>query len=180
MFTRALGRAALSLIGWRVEGEVPDIPKCVAIVAPHTSNFDLPIAIALLLGLDLRINWMGKHTIFWWPLGALLRWLGGIAVDRRSATDVVAHAAALIHAQPRMFLGIAPEGTRKKVARWKTGFYRIAVEAGVPIVTVAFDYPNRRAIIWPPFEPTGDLEADLALIQARYDRSMAFHPERFS
>jgi 1-acyl-sn-glycerol-3-phosphate acyltransferase len=175
-----LGRAAVSLIGWRVEGTLPDIPKCVLIVAPHTSNFDLPIGVALMLGLDLRINWLGKHTIFWWPLGVLLRWLGGIAVDRRAATDVVAHVADLIQARPRIFLGLAPEGTRRRVERWKTGFYRIARRAGVPIVTVALDYAHRRVIIWPPFDPTGDLAADLVLLQSRFDRSMARHPDRFS
>ena len=94
--------------------------------------------------------------------------------------DCAQQAAELIRERPRIFLGIAPEGTRRRVGKWKTGFYRIALLAGVPIVTVALDYPNRRAIIWPPFEPTGDLDADLALIQARYDRSMAFHPDRFS
>ena len=139
---------------------MPDIPKCVAILAPHTSNFDLPLSVALMFGLDPRMSWRANTRSSGGPSGTLLRWLGGFPVDRRAATDVVAQAANLIRWTPRIFSGIAPEGTRTRVGKWKTGFHRIATQAEVPIVTVALDYPNRRAMIGAAFEPTGDLESD--------------------
>ena len=178
--SRAIGRTACALLGWRIEGEVPDIPRCVVIVAPHTSNWDLPIGISLMLALGIRVHWLGKHTIFRPPQDRLLRWLGGIPVDRRAPGAVVAHVAVLLRDSRQMFLGLAPEGTRRRVARWKTGFYWIAVNAGVPIVTVAFDFPRRRAVIWPPFAPTGDLEVDLAVLKSRFRAAMARHPEWFA
>lgn len=178
-FTRVLGRFVLRVTGWQVEGEIPDLPRCVAIVAPHTSNLDLPLSVATLFAIGLRVNWLGKHTIFWEPLGAFLRWLGGVPVDRRAATDTVDQAVAAITAAPRMFLGLAPEGTRSRVARWKTGFHRIALRAGVPVVCVAFDYGRHRIVIWPPFPPTDDVAADLAALQTRYHAGMARHPDRY-
>lgn len=175
-FTRVLGRTVLRATRWRVEGEVPDLRRCVAIVAPHTSNFDLPLALSVMFAIGLRVNWLGKHTIFREPLASVLRWFGGIPVDRGAATATVDQAVAAIQAVPRMFLGLAPEGTRSRVGRWKTGFHRIALAAGVPIVPVAFDYPRRTVIIFPPFWPTTDTETDLAALQQLYRAEMARHP----
>lgn len=177
--TRAVGRWALKLSGWRVDGDLPDVRRCVAIMAPHTSNFDLPLAIALMMGMDVRVSVLAKHTVFRWPLSVLMRAIGAVSVDRGAATDVVAQAASVLRAADKMFLGLAPEGTRARVPRWKTGFYRIAVAAGVPIVTVGFDYARRVVTIWPPFWPTGCLDDDLAVLQARFSAAMGRHPERY-
>ena len=177
--TRALGRAVLRVTGFRVEGAVPDLTHCVAIAAPHTSNFDLPLALAAMFALGVRVNWLGKHTIFWRPLGTLLRWLGGVPVDRSAATNTVDQAVAALRAAPRMFLGVAPEGTRSRVARWKTGFHRIAVTAGVPIVPVCLDYSRRVVRIFPTMTPPADLQADIAALQQLYAAGMGRHPGRY-
>ncbi|MCU0255660.1 MAG: lysophospholipid acyltransferase family protein [Vicinamibacterales bacterium] len=177
--TRAIGRAVLGSLGWQVDGEIPDLRRCVAVLAPHTSNVDLPMALAVIFATGLKLNWLGKHTIFWPPLGWLLRWLGGIPVDRRAASGTVEQATAALRAADRMFLGIAPEGTRSRVGRWKTGFLRIARAAGVPVVPVALDYSRKTVSIWPAMALTDDVEADLARIQERYRAEMARHPAHY-
>lgn len=178
-FTCVLGRTVLAATGWRVEGDIPDLRHCVAILAPHTSNYDLALALATMFAIGLRVNWLGKHTIFREPLNTILRWFGGIPVNRRAATATVDQAVAVINGAPRMFLGLAPEGTRARVPRWKTGFHRIALGAGVPIVGVAFDYPRRTVVIFPPFHPTPDVEADVAALQKLYRADMACHPHLY-
>lgn len=178
--SRGLGRAALSLLGWRVEGEVPDVPRLVAVVAPHTCTMDVLVGLAVVLALGVRVNWLGKHTIFWRPLGSLLRWLGGIPVDRRAPEGVVAQVVEMFRRSERLYLALAPEGTRRRVERWKTGFHRIARGADVPLVPVWLDYGIRRVGIGPPLVPGGDPAADLARLAAFFDARMARHPERFS
>ncbi|WP_189457749.1 lysophospholipid acyltransferase family protein [Cognatilysobacter bugurensis] len=167
-FARGLGRAVLRLGGWRVAGAFPDLPKLVLIGAPHSSNWDgvWGIAVKLALGLDVRI--LGKHQLFWGPLGPLMRALGVIAVNRNAARGVVDQVAARFHASDRFWIGIAPEGTRKPVERWKTGFWKIAHEAGVPVLPVYFHYPDRVIGIGPPFQTGDDLEHDLAQLRAFY------------
>lgn len=174
--TRWLGRTVLRVAGWRVDGDIPNLRRCVAVLAPHTSNLDLPLVIATQLALGLRVNWLGKHTIFRGPLAGLLRRLGGIPVDRRAAAGTVGQAVAALTSAPRMFLGLAPEGTRSRVARWKTGFHRIATAAGVPIVPVAVDYPRRAVVIFPPFAPGADVDADILVLRGYYRPDMGRHP----
>jgi 1-acyl-sn-glycerol-3-phosphate acyltransferase len=176
---RVLGRTALAAAGWRIEGAVPDVPRAVIIVAPHTSNWDFPIGLASMLALDLRITWLGKHQIFRGPLGALWRRLGGVPVDR-AAPDGVAEQAARVLAPGRSaFFGIAPEGTRRKVERWKSGFWRIARASGAPIFPVAFDFPRRAVVLFPLFSPTGDYAADLAALQSLFRAEMAQNPANY-
>lgn len=180
VLSRALGRAVLALLGWRVEGEVPNLPRLVAVVAPHTCTMDLLVGLAVVLALGVRVSWLGKHTIFRGPLGALLRRIGGIAVDRRAPEGVVAEAVEMFRRADRLYLALAVEGTRRRVERWKTGFHRIAVGAGVPVVPVWLDYRSRRVGIGPPLVPRGELAADLARLAAFFQARMARHPERFS
>jgi 1-acyl-sn-glycerol-3-phosphate acyltransferase len=168
----------LRALGWRFEGRVPDVGRCVAIVAPHTSNWDFVVGLAGLFALGLDVRWLGKHTIFKRPFRRLLRWTGGIPVDRAAAGGVVATAARLL-THERMFLAIAPEGTRRRVDRWKTGFYRIAESAGVPIVPIVFDWSVRTVRFAGLFHPTGDLEADLAVLHTHYSSEMACKPENY-
>lgn len=167
-FARWLGRSVLRLGGWRVAGAFPDLPKVVLIGAPHSTNWDgiWGMAAKLALGLDIRI--LGKHQLFWGPLGPLMRALGVIAVNRAAARGVVEQIAARFEASERFWFGIAPEGTRKPVERWKTGFWKIAREAGVPVLPVYFHYPDRVIGIGAPFETSDDLEHDLAALRAWY------------
>jgi len=158
----------LSALGWRVEGEMPNLAKFVVIVAPHTSNWDFPVGMGAKLALGIGATWVGKHTIFRWPFDGVLRAWGGIPVDRSATNDIVQQLVAEFARRPRMVFALAPEGTRKKVERWKTGFYHVARGAGVPIVPVAFDYEARAIRIMSAFEPTGAADADIAALQARF------------
>jgi 1-acyl-sn-glycerol-3-phosphate acyltransferase len=177
--TAALGRSVLRFLGWRIEGSLPSIPRCVVIVAPHTSNWDFVLGLSAILVLRVRLDWLGKDAIFRFPFRRLLAWLGGIPVNRRSADKVVEDAAHHLLERDRLFLGLAPEGTRKKVERWKSGFYRIAHAAGVPIFLTSLDYRSRVLGLGPLVQPTGDYEADLRIIQARYTSAMARVPESY-
>src|ERR1043165_6611095 len=139
-FGNSLGSLALKLLGWRIEGDIPDHPRMVVIVAPHTSNWDFAVGLAARYALRLDASWLRKHTVFRWGLGRHMPASGGIPVDRSSSHDVVAHTIEEFSSRPRVVLVIAPEGTRKRVARWKTGFWHIAKGAEVPILPVAFDW----------------------------------------
>lgn len=158
----------LRLAGWRVEGALPEATKCVAVVAPHTSNWDFPLGVAFVLAIELRASWLGKHSLFKAPFNGFLRWMGGIPVDRRANHGVVADCVQAFTAAPALLMALAPEGTRKGVSRWRTGFYQIAVGAGVPILPVAFDFREHVIRLMPLFHPSGNLEQDLPLIQALF------------
>jgi len=165
-----LGRAILMLGRWKLVGKVPSDAKIVAIAAPHTSNWDFPLFMSVVGVLHLRVRFFGKHTLFDGPFGKLFYWLGGIPVERetKNAAGLVDEAVAAFRTRDSLILGLAPEGTRSKVEKWKTGFYRIAVEAGVPIQLAYIDSRTREIGIGPQFLPTGDKAADLAKIQAFY------------
>ncbi len=167
---RAGSRAFLRLNGWTVQGELPaGMTKCVLIAAPHTSNWDLPYTLMVAYCLRLNVYWMGKQSLFRWPFGAVMRWLGGIAVDRSKSTNLVAaSAAALVAADGSLQLVVPPEGTRGKTRHWRTGFYFIALEAKVPIVLAYMDYQRKVSGLGPVFQPTGDVEADMAVIKRFY------------
>ena len=156
-----VGRSALRLLGWRIEGELPRLDKFVAIGAHHTSNWDFVIFIALKFVLRLNARWFGKHSIFRWPFAGLMRNWGGIPIQRHLSLNMVEQAIQGFHYNREFILVLSPEGTRKKVERWKMGFYHIAVGAGVPIVPGALDFANRRVVIGSPFYPSGDAENDL-------------------
>ena len=167
---RAFSVGFLRLTGWKLDGALPaGHDKCVLIAAPHTSNWDLPYTLMVAFALRLNIYWMGKQQIFRWPFGPLMRWLGGIAVNREQSSNLVAaSAAALVAADGPVQLIVPPEGTRSKTRYWKTGFYWIAVTAEVPIVMAYMDYSRKLSGLGPVFVPTGDIEADMAKIKAFY------------
>lgn len=167
---RRLSLAFLKLSGWTVVGTLPSgARKSVFIAAPHTSNWDLPYTLMVAFALRLNIYWMGKHQIFKPPFRRLMMWLGGIAVHREHANNLVAASVqAIREADGPLQLVVPPEGTRSKVRHWKTGFYYIASGAQVPIVLAFMDYKNKRAGIGGEFIPTGNLEADMATIRAFY------------
>jgi 1-acyl-sn-glycerol-3-phosphate acyltransferase len=157
---RAFGHAVVRLLGWRVEGELPNLPKFVVAVAPHTSNWDFVVGIAVMFALDLRIGFLGKHTLFRWPFGGLMRWMGGIPVDRASPHGVVGDSIAAFSRMERRILAIAPEGTRRQVAHFKSGFLQIARGANVPVLLASLDYEARAVRFGPTFTPGEDVEAD--------------------
>ncbi len=177
--SRAVGRAVLALLGWRFEGEVPNLPRAIAIVAPHTSNWDFVVGLAAMLALGLDARWIGKDSLFRPPFGALLRWLGGTPVDRDAPEGAVEDVVRRLRQSDRLWVALSPEGTRRKVERWKTGFHRMARGAGAPIWPVAFDYARKAVVLMPPFEATDDLEADLRALRALLRPEMARHPEQF-
>ena len=165
---RAFGRAVLRVMGWRTEGEVPDVPKLVIAVAPHTSNWDFVVGAAAMFALDLRLSFLAKHTLFRGPFAAIMRWMGGIAVDRRSAHGVVGDAVAAFARSQRRLLAIAPQGTRSPGARYKSGFLHIARDARVPVLLASLDYDSRCVRLGPELETTGDVDADLRRVEAFY------------
>lgn len=168
-FTRWIGRSILRLGGWRMAGAFPDIPRLVMIGAPHSSNWDgvWGFGAKLALGLDVRI--LGKDSLFKVPVfGLMLRRMGVMPVDRSAAHGVTEQAVALFRARERFWYGLAPEGTRKRVERWKTGFWKIAKGAGVPVLPAYFHYGQRVVGIGPLFHLGEDMHADIARIQAWY------------
>ncbi|GGK15895.1 lysophospholipid acyltransferase family protein [Luteimonas terricola] len=167
-FTRWLGRGILRLGGWRVVGEFPDEPRLVLIAAPHSSNWDGIWGFAVKLGLGLDIKLLGKRELFWWPLGPLLRKLGVIAVDRNRSAGVVEQVAAMIRTHDRFWFGLAPEGTRKPVEHWKSGFLKIARAADVPVLPVYFHYPDKVIGIGPLFQAGEDAVEDMRRIREWY------------
>jgi 1-acyl-sn-glycerol-3-phosphate acyltransferase len=162
---------------WRIDGEIPDVPKLVIIVTPHTSNWDFVVGLAAKLALGLRILFLGKDTLFRFPLGILMRALGGMPVDRAKPHDVVNQVLAEFSRRERLIVGLAPEGTRKRVERWRTGFYHIAHGANVPIMPVALDWDAHVIRIDTPFVTTGNLDADVLDLQRRFSGVRGKRPE---
>lgn len=178
--TRGIGRLVLRLMGWRFLGNFPPQAKFVGIAAPHTSNWDFVIGIAAVLATGVEARWLGKHTLFKPPFGWFMRALGGIPVERHAPVGVVDQSVAAFRKREALFLGLSPEGTRKKTERWKTGFYRIATAADVPIVLGHFDFEHKRVGVLLTLHPTGDFAHDMALINAYYSAVVPKYPEQFS
>lgn len=175
---RLLAILFLKMIGWRREGSLPRVPKYVIILAPHTSNWDLPIGLAIAFALKLRGYWLGKDELFQWPLRGFFRWLGGIPIDRSRSGDIVMQVVKIFKERVNFIVVLTPEGTRKKVTYWKSGFYYIARCAAVPIVLAFLDYRCKAGGVGPVFYPTGDREADMEYIRAFYATVTGKHPEK--
>ncbi|HRF84441.1 MAG: lysophospholipid acyltransferase family protein [Xanthomonadales bacterium] len=167
-FSRWFGRTLLRLGGWRVVGTIPDLSKLVLIAAPHSSNWDgiWGMAAKMALGVDVRV--LGKDTLFWWPLSIVLHRLGVIPLDRSNPQGVVEQAIELIRSSPKLWFALAPEGTRKPVREWKSGFLKIAHGAGVPVLMAYFHYPERIIGIGPLFHTSGDAKADMVAVREWY------------
>ena len=165
---RPIGKLWLWAGGWKVAGDMPDLPKFIIVAAPHKTNWDLPNALAAGLHYGLRIHWMGKDSLFKWPFGGVMRRLGGIPIDRSKSNNVVAQMVETFDKAERLIVVIPPEGTRGDVARWKSGFYHIAHGAKVPLVLAFIDYKRREVGVAQMFHTTGDYDTDLAKIQAVY------------
>lgn len=179
---RAVGQLMLKLMGWEVRGQFPNCNKFVAAVAPHTSNWDFFVAIAVKLALDVDIRFLGKHSIFIPPVSWLLRHWGGIAVRRDSPHGMVEQVSRIFAEKDALVLGLAPEGTRKHTPEWKKGFIYIAQAAQVPIVPMAIDYRNKTFTIMPPIQSDTEEEVDmlLAKVKSGYNKFMAKYPQQVS
>jgi 1-acyl-sn-glycerol-3-phosphate acyltransferase len=165
---RAFGRLVLAVMRFDAVGAIPDAPRLVVAVAPHTSNWDFIVGMGAMFALDLKLNFLAKHTLFRPPLGTIFRWMGGIAVDRTSSHGVVGDAVQAFARNERLMLAIAPEGTRSRVEHFKSGFLHIAHGANVPLLLASFDWNERCVRLGPPFELSDDIASDLAKIEAYY------------
>ena len=177
---RGLVGSLFVLAGWRFDRKQPIARKYVMIVAPHTSNWDFFLMVVLGAGLARQVRFMGKHSLFNGWRGSLLRWLGGVAVERSSQHNFVSQMVSLFQETDDMVLIIAPEGTRGKVAAWKGGFYHIAAGAGIPVLAAQLDYAKKTTMIAPEYRLIGDYDFDLAQIQALYSDVTAKYPEQDS
>jgi 1-acyl-sn-glycerol-3-phosphate acyltransferase len=175
---QVLAIIVLRIFGWRRAGCIPDSPKFVMIAAPHTSNWDFPVGLAIMLAFKVKMYWLGKGPIFKWPFGNFFKLLGGIPVNRSRSGDVVAQTIQAFKEQPRMIMVVAPEGTRKRANHWKTGFYYIAMGANVPIVVGFIDYVRKEGGFGPTLMPTGNIEADMEKIRAFYGNITPKMPDK--
>lgn len=175
-----IGLILMHLIGWRMRGEFPNVPKGMLVIAPHTSNYDGVVSVAAILALRLQLFFFVKDSAFIWPFGGLMRWFGAVPVDRESSRDMVGFTASKYSSKDALMLAIAPEGTRKSSPAWKTGFYWIAHRAGVPLILVSFDYGKKEVVILGSFTPTGNIEQDLPLIIGSFKGMVPRHPDRLS
>lgn len=175
-----LGAFILRLMGWRLAANLPPTRKFIAIGAFHTSNWDFVLALPAMMALGLRPRWIGKKELFRGPLGPIMRFLGGIPVDRSVRTGFVAQMVHQFQTRDAFVVLIAPEGTRKKTDHWKSGFYHIALQAGVPIALGFIDHATRTVGVGDYFTPTGDVEADWERIRAFYADKQGRYPEKHS
>ena len=178
-FAQWFGRTVLDVFGWRVVGELPNLERVLVIGAPHTSNWDFVYAMAAILGLNLKLRWLGKHTIFKFGVTWFMNWLGGIPVNRGKPESIVENVARLVERDKGIIIGIAPEGTRKKVEKWKTGFLRISTALDCPLFLVGLDFPNKLIVLDKLFYQTGDNDADIATLKAFYGKYTGKYPDQF-
>lgn len=173
---RWLSLIILKVIRWEKSGTLPEIQKFVMIAAPHTSNWDMPLTLIIAFAFRLKIYWMGKKEIFRWPIGPVARWLGGIPINRSKNSNMVNQVIEVLKKSTELVVTIPPEGTRKQVRYWKTGFYYIAHGAGVPILLGFLDYKRKLGGVGPLFYPTGNIENDMNEITAFYETINGRYP----
>jgi|TARA_B110000240_G_C13446938_1_gene430770 1-acyl-sn-glycerol-3-phosphate acyltransferase len=165
---RFLAILILRLVGWTSKGSKVSVPKYVLIGAPHTSNWDFPLMLLVVLELRLQLYWMGKHTLFPFPFSGLMKWLGGIPINRTKSHNVVFDIVAQFKSNDNFVVLVPPEGTRRRVSEWKTGFYHIANNAEVPILMGYVNAGKKEAGFADFFYPTGELETDMKEIRSFY------------
>ena len=168
------------LLGWKLVGNFPShLKKYVVIAAPHTSWHDFPIAILARNVSGEKINFIGKDSLFKGPFGWFFKWLGGAPVDRSKNNNLVDAIVDIFNSREEFRLGLSPEGTRKKVEKWKTGFYYIAKGANVPIVMATLDFGKKQVKVSDPYLPTDDMEKDFAYFHSFYEGVQGKNPELF-
>ncbi len=177
--TRSIGRLLLVVCRWRIEGRLPDASKFVIALAPHTSSWDFVTNMGTMIAMGFRSSWLIADAYDWWPLGYFIRRLGGIPIDRSVPHDLVSRMVRRFRESDAFILAIFPEGTRRRVREWKTGFWHIAAGAGVSIQLVAVDYEKRATLFGPLIEPSGDIEADMAKIRDYFRGVRGKRPDLF-
>jgi len=173
---KKLSQWILSALGWTISGNVPDLQKYIIIVAPHTSNIDFFLGVAVRCAMGFKSNYLGKEVLFKPPWGWIFRKLGGYPVKRDKQYNQVDQIVNIMNNQDRLVLGISPEGTRAKSRQWKTGFYWIARLAGVPIVMVSFDYGKKVVTFSKPFYTTENMEEDFSVMKTFFKGVKGFNP----
>jgi len=176
---RWLSVFTLKLLGWQVHGTAPNVTKYVLIAAPHTSNWDFPFTLMVCFALRLRVYWMGKSSLFPPVLGGVMRWLGGIPVNRDKSGNLVQATIDAFNRAERLTVIVPPEGTRGKVSHWKTGFYYIAIGARVPVLLGFMDFRDKIGGVAQLYYPSGDIEKDMLEIQQFYRRFTGKNPQQF-
>ncbi|MFO0689207.1 MAG: 1-acyl-sn-glycerol-3-phosphate acyltransferase [Myxococcota bacterium] len=176
---RGLARLFLRATGWAPEGDAPQPRRYVLIAAPHTTNWDFPYLLAFAEHFGMRISWLGKASLFRGPLGPIMRGLGGIPIERSRSENRVASMAKIFERYEDLGLVVPVEATRSRTDHWKSGFYYIALTAGVPVVMGFLDYARKRGGIGPAFMPTGDVARDMDAVRAFYADKQGKHPACF-
>ncbi|KGK00939.1 1-acyl-sn-glycerol-3-phosphate acyltransferase [Thalassotalea sp. ND16A] len=179
VFTKWLGEKLLRLSGWQIKGNFPNEKKLILAVAPHTSNWDFVIGVIVKLALGVKLNFLGKDSIFIWPFKIWLKALGGIAIDRKSAHGVVGQMVEKFAKQEQLILVIAPEGTRSKVIEWKSGFLHIAKQGKIPVLPVQFDFINKQVVFYQPRLITAEISAELRHFKQIFNKDCAKNPQYF-
>ncbi len=179
VLTRAIGRFLLAAFRWQVKGKMHNAPKFVMLLAPHTSLWDFYTPNATMMAVGFRSSWLVAASLTFWPLGIFVRWLGGMPVHRSAHHNLVSQIVKKFNDSDSLVLSLFPEGRLSKVDKWKTGFWHIAVQAGVPIQLISLDYDKRVTEFGPVIEPSHSIEADMERIQKYYKDVQAKHPEKF-
>ena len=175
---RKIGRFGINISGWTIKGNVPDEERIVLIAAPHTSNWDFVLAMLVIFGLNIKLRWLGKHSIFKPGFKIFFEWLGGIPVYRDNPSTLIESIVDIVKKEKSIVIAMTPEGTRKKVKRWKTGFLRIAKQTQSKILLISIDATTKSIEIGKIFNPTGDNEEDLAFIQKYYSSFRGINPQK--
>lgn len=182
MLAKSISKLYFKLSGWKTVGSIPqDVKKCIIIGVPHTSNWDFIYARLALYIFDYRIRYLMKDSMFKNPIAAwFFRVTGGIPVNRRKSTNLTGELAKLLNSADTLYIAIPPEGTRKRVKRWKTGFYRIAVDCNIPIALAFIDYKKKQAGFMKILYPTGNMIEDFKVIESFYSPEMAAIPDNYN
>lgn len=173
-------RKLLDLCGWSVCVDVPDYPKSVICVAPHTSNWDFILGELAITSVGRRAGFLMKKSWFFWPLGAFFRSIGGIPVGHEPGRSLTQQLIDRFNASTRLNIAITPEGTRSRTDRWHTGFLQVAYAARVPITLASIDFPTKSISMVTTFAPTGNVDADMRAIKTYFSQFTGRYPEKFS
>jgi len=177
--SRGVGDMILKAMGWTISGALPDEKKVIVIGGPHTSNWDLILALGVMLSMGVKFSWIMKQEAFFWPLGRLWKRLGGLPIDRGAGISVVEQAKALFDQNNTLWLGLTPEGTRSKVKQYKRGYLHMAKAANVPLFIVGVDGKNKRVVFDRLWAPEGKIKTENEAIKAYVDASYSgLRPER--